>query len=287
MQEPALYFYFFIRNYSIDFTWFSFECTNVGRRKKSYQIRQRIYWASGIAAFLFVAYLFFLWARISEKKEPFLTYEDFGIPVPTSYRIHGIDVSRYQKQIAWKAVEEMEAGPFKIGFAIIKATEGADLKDPYFDRNWENARKAGVVRGAYHFFNPQKKIEPQIRNFRHAVKLESGDLPPVLDVEKTGGLKEDMFRRQVKMMLLALEAAYGVKPIIYTYVSFYERYLGNDFDEYPLWVAHYEQPGKPRIGREWTFWQHHDGGKVDGILSRVDFNVFNGDSLQFRQLLIP
>lgn len=281
------YIFIFLQELKPSFCRIFVESTDVGRRRKSYKQRQRIYWASGIAAFVFVAYLAFLWTSTRSEKEPFVEYNGFGIPLPAEFSIHGIDVSRYQKRISWSAVKQMEVGPYKIGFAIIKATEGADLKDPLFERNWKNARKAGVVRGAYHFFNPKKKIEPQVRNLMRTVKLQSGDLPPVLDVEKTGGLKEAIFRRQVKSMLLAMEAAYGVKPIIYTYVSFYERYLGGDFDDYPLWVAHYEQPEKPRIDREWTFWQHHDGGKVNGILAPVDFNVFNGDSLQFYQLLIP
>jgi lysozyme len=52
-------------------------------------------------------------------------------------------------------------------------------------------------------------------------------------------------------------------------------------------VAHYLQPHQPRIKRQWTFWQHSEKGRVNGIISRVDFNVFNGDSTEFRLLLVP
>ena len=84
-----------------------------------------------------------------------------------------------------------------------------------------------------------------------------------------------------------MEYNYHVKPIIYTYLDFYERYLKGYFDNYPLWVAHYLQPHKPRIKRDWAFWQHSESGRVNGILSKVDFNVFNGDSTEFRALLVP
>jgi lysozyme len=83
-----------------------------------------------------------------------------------------------------------------------------------------------------------------------------------------------------------VENHYKVKPIIYTNVDFYNRNIGSEFDDYPLWVAHYYQPDEPRIKRGWVFWQHSDEGRVNGILSKVDFNVFNGDSVEFRNLLV-
>ncbi|MDP9230229.1 MAG: glycoside hydrolase family 25 protein, partial [Bacteroidota bacterium] len=79
---------------------------------------------------------------------------------------------------------------------------------------------------------------------------------------------------------------YGVRPIIYTNIEFYKQKLGSDFDSYPLWIAHYFQNYQPRIKREWLFWQHNEAGRVNGILSKVDFNVFNGDSADFKKLLI-
>jgi lysozyme len=83
-----------------------------------------------------------------------------------------------------------------------------------------------------------------------------------------------------------VENYYGVKPIIYTNVAFYSRNLGKEFNQYPLWAAHYLQYDTPRIDRSWDFWQHSEEGRVNGILSKVDFNVFNGDSIQFQNLLI-
>jgi len=61
----------------------------------------------------------------------------------------------------------------------------------------------------------------------------------------------------------------------------------NQFFLYPLWVAHYNAPDKPRIGRDWTFWQHSEAGHINGITSLVDCDVFNGDSTNFKKLLLP
>ena len=83
-----------------------------------------------------------------------------------------------------------------------------------------------------------------------------------------------------------IEKQFKVKPIIYTNVDFYDTFLAGKFDDYPLWIAHYLVQDKPRIRRHWTFWQHNERGHVNGIDTGVDFNVFNGDSTDFRKLLI-
>ncbi len=216
-----------------------------------------------------------------------MRYHEFGISIPANYEIHGIDVSRYQEAVSWKLVKEMRVRDVQLGFVFIKATEGTNLTDPLFKRNWKKAKEAGMVRGAYHFFNPKKDGKTQAAQFLKSVKLESGDLPPVLDIEKGWNLPKAKIQQEVKLWLDAVEAQTGVKPILYTYVTFYEKYLKGAFDEYPLWIAHYYQPHSPRIKRSWQFWQHSEEGRVNGIRSKVDFNVFNGDSSDFKALLVP
>lgn len=240
---------------------------------------------SVITAACFIFYLGYLWWQ--SKQMAFVRYPEFGIPIPVEYEIHGIDVSKYQQNISWEAVSQMQVNDIRLGFAFIKATEGNGNVDYYFRRNWEKSKQAGMIRGAYHFFIATKDGKTQARNFINHVSLESGDLPPVLDVEQTFGASPAAARKEIKAWLDAAEQYYSVRPIIYTYVDFYEKYLKGYFDEYPLWVAHYLQPHQPRVSRDWTFWQHSEQGHVNGILSRVDFNVFNGDSLSFRALLVP
>ena len=86
------------------------------------------------------------------NKPKFVRYPAFGIDIPVNYEIHGIDVSRYQYNIDWKAVEAMQDQEVKIGFAFIKATEGVSLKDKKFRKNWEECKNVDIKRGAYHFF---------------------------------------------------------------------------------------------------------------------------------------
>ena len=215
-----------------------------------------------------------------------LRYTAFGIDMPANYSIHGIDVSSYQETIDWASVKEMEINKIKIGFAFIKATEGLNDADKLFKRNWQATKKDSITRGAYLFFLATKSGDKQARNFIKQVQLSKGDFPPVLDVEELYNVNPSIMRTRVKECLKTLEATYKVKPIIYSYANFYENYLGKEFDNYPLWIAHYFEKEKPRTSREWTFWQHSDKGRVNGIAGDVDFNVFKGDSLDFKNLLI-
>lgn len=219
-------------------------------------------------------------------KPSFVHYPAFGLDLPVGYSIHGIDVSRYQKTISWADVKRMKIEDIKIDFVFIKATEGLGRVDMQFRKNWRNAQKEGIRRGAYHFFIASKSGKAQAENFLETVRLQKGDLPPVLDVENSFGVSKQDIQQRVADWLEMAEKKYKVRPIIYTNVDFYNIYLAGRFDAYPLWVAHYLVQNKPRIERNWIFWQHNERGHVDGIETFVDFNVFNGDSTAFQQLLL-
>ena len=255
------------------------------RRKKKNNNKLLIIVASIVAALSLYIYFAYRHKQI-EVTARFALYPDFAIELPLGYKIHGIDVSSYQGNIYWPAVAAMHDQDVNIRFAFIKATEGLNNVDKQFNHNWQNAKAANIIRGAYHFFLATKSGRLQAQNFIKAVDLETGDLPPVLDIEELYGVRADSMRNRVKLWLQLVEQAYHVKPIIYTNVSFYKNFLGNDFDSYPLWVAHYFVQQNPGIKNGWFFWQHNAAGKVNGIKTRVDFNVFSGDTTTFQNLLI-
>ena len=225
---------------------------------------------------------------IDWRADPYYrTYTSYNIKIPKKYNIHGIDVSYYQGKIDWKKVREMKEDDVKITFAIIKASEGVMSVDPYFQRNWREAAKAGIVCGAYHFFRPQKSGEWQARFFLQTVKFETGDLPPVVDIEQLNGVDPEQMRKELKAFIRIVEKRTHVKPIIYSGLTFYKDYLRGYFDAYPLWIAHYHQPKlNLDASTKWYFWQHSDRAKITGINHVVDFNAFKGDSTSFSQLLI-
>ncbi len=253
-------------------------------RKTKKTIRRIAFTVITIALVTVAAWMIWQWTRY--RKAKFTRYPEFGIAIPGNYSIHGIDVSKYQSVVAWEEVKAMKVKEIQLGFAFIKATEGIANTDPNFKRNWKKAKDNAIIRGAYHFFIGSKDGRMQAENFIDKVELEPGDMPPVLDVEQLNGNSAIEFRKEIREWLDIVENHYGVKPIIYTNVDFYKRNLGPEFDGYPLWVAHYYQLEQPRINRSWSFWQHSDEGRVNGIVYKVDFNVFNGDSLEFKELLL-
>jgi lysozyme len=249
------------------------------KKKKGFQSRLLL-----AALLVGIMLIVSIWIYFSHFKAP--VYEAFGIAIPGRYDLHGIDVSRYQERVDWDAVSSMRSQGIRISFAFIKATEGKNRVDGYFSRNWRLAGQAGLKIGAYHFFLPDRSAGAQARHFIKTVPLKQGHLPPVLDVEEHMGERKENIRAAVSEWLTLVEKHYGVKPIIYTNIHFYKKYLGSEFDHYPLWVAHYLQPSRPRISRSWQFWQHNESGRVNGISSKVDFNVFSGDSLELERMLM-
>ncbi|MBS1745675.1 MAG: glycoside hydrolase family 25 protein [Bacteroidetes bacterium] len=235
-----------------------------------------------LATFIWIAY------RANQKKTAahFALYPGYGIELPLGYSIHGIDVSSYQGKIYWPAIANMQDRNVRISFVFIKATEGLRQVDRQYQRNWQQSKQAQITRGAYHYFIATKSGSLQAQNFLKTVQLQPGDLPPVLDVEELYGVRPDSMRSRVAAWLTAVEQVYQVKPIIYTSAKFYKDYLGRQFDKYPLWVAHYFVKEKPAVDDGWYFWQHNAAGKINGILTKVDFNVFSGNSTQFSKLLI-
>lgn len=222
----------------------------------------------------------------NDSETTFTRYPAFGIEIPTDYRIHGIDVSRYQRRINWTMVKQMRVDSIRIGFCFMKATEGIGMVDEQYRRNWKKSKEVNMVRGAYHYFIPYKSGKAQAENFIETVDLEPGDLPPVLDLETLSGSNVKEMQQNAKEWLTTIEDYYKVKPIIYTGVDFYKRNLNGAFDSYPLWAAHYQHHRQPDIIRNWTLWQHNESGHVNGIEGTVDFNAFNGDSASFRLLLV-
>ncbi len=245
----------------------------------------------GRSIFYFIVFLVLLavganYIRDRFFRPSFVHYSAFGIDIPTNYKIHGIDVSHHQNDIDWTLVKQMKVKNIAIGFAFIKATEGISVNDDMFKENMEAAKDAGIARGAYHFFIASRSGKLQAANFIDAVTLKPGDLPPVLDVEQVNGASVLDLQERVADFLNAVEKKYKVKPIIYSNADFYKTFLAGRFDDYPLWVAHYLVKDKPRINRNWIFWQHSESAHVTGVRTNVDFNVFNGDSADFKKLLI-
>ena len=206
---------------------------------------------------------------------------------PEGYEIHGIDISHYQGDIDWDDLSNAMIEGCPLRFVMIKSTEGSTRLDSKFKENFRQAREYGYIRGAYHFWSNKSSARDQAYHFLNKVRLEDGDLPPVLDVEhKPKDRSVEDFQRDVLTWLHIVEDKYHVKPIIYTYYKFKDKYLSAPvFNDYPYWIAHY-YVDKVEYKGPWKFWQHTDAGKLPGIKGYVDFNIYNGSFYDMKKLTI-
>ena len=223
--------------------------------------------------------------------------------VYTARRIYGIDISRYQHErgrrrfgIDWSRLRITDLGPtarrhargktdYPVSFVFIKASQGTTIRNRYYAADAASARRRGIAVGAYHFFSTRPG-RAQADFFLKTAAPRRGDLPPVLDVELTrrqiaamGGEKA-MFREMLAWMQ-RVEARVGTRPILYVSQQFVNTYMPDAPEalrRYDVWIARY---GEYRPYVRLLFWQLTAAGRVAGIRTEVDINVFNGSKKQF------
>ena len=205
---------------------------------------------------------------------------------PYSHQVHGVDVSRWQGDVNWPVARQSG-----VAFAFIKATEGGDVADPMFLKNWINTARAGVARGAYHYYYFCRSAEEQARWFIANVPRDPNALPPVLDLEWTHTSKTCPWRpdgghiqSEAKKYLDILERHYGQRPVIYTTVDFYRETGIGSLKNTEFWLRSVAgHPVEVYPGAEWTFWQYTGTGQVPGIDGPVDLNVYRGSTSSWKR----
>lgn len=197
----------------------------------------------------------------------------------------GFDVSQFQGKINWNEVDSLEH-KFPLQYVFIRATAGNNKKDIRFDENWAAAKNHHFIRGAYHYYRPNENSLEQAANFIRSVRLQKGDLPPVLDVEKFPKNQSiDSLKLGLQRWLKKVDEHYKVRPIIYTSEKYYNDFLKEDFSEYTFWVANYNFFVE-NIKNDWLFWQFTEKAKLNGIEERVDVNIYNGTPKMLQYLTI-
>jgi lysozyme len=207
-----------------------------------------------------------------------------GCPLGGRSTTAGVDVSYYQGDIAWPRV--YRAG---VRFAFIRAYDGIDVFDSKFLANWSGARDAKVLRGAYQFFRPELSAADQADLMIKLLRTHGmGELPPVLDVETTGGLSLDAVAHQARLWVERVRSELKVEPIVYTNYGMWRWRGAAELGSQPLWLAHYtaQCPSVPSPWRRWAFWQYTDAGRVPGITGPVDLDVFDGTLAELRKRFV-
>lgn len=202
-----------------------------------------------------------------------------GVTVCPGATVEGVDVSYWQGAIDFGAVAQSGRK-----FAIIRVADGYFV-DPRFGEYWQNAKAAGLLTGAYHFFRPTKDAGAQADLFlQHLPKLGQGDLPAVLDVEVTDGASAWTIANGIDTWVTKVSNATGKKPLVYTSPGFWSSAYNQAgaSQKADLWTAHWFV-NCPSVASSWgdfRFWQYSDNGSVPGISGGVDLDRFNGTLAQ-------
>lgn len=194
---------------------------------------------------------------------------------PGPETVPGVDVSYYQGAVDWPVVAASG-----IRFAIARISDGTDHPDGRFAANWVAMQGAGLVRGAYQYFEPSEDPLLQAELVVEQVgRLGLGDLPVALDVEVSGGAPHAVIVSRIASWMDRVAEGTGKAPLVYTAKYFWDGQIGSiAFADRPLWVAQYgtECPDLAAPWNEWVFWQYSGQGSVAGIRTPVDLDRFNG-----------
>lgn len=180
-----------------------------------------------------------------------------------------------------------------VKFVWFKATQGETYQDPAFNSSWQEAKSTnGLIRGAYHFYDPRIDGIVQAKNLlSRGINFASpGCLPPCVDVEDlvvfdASGEIDDAgtaaankwVANNYQLAVQRLNDFLGyVKEqterdcIIYTYNNYPKEYFhGTKFPNNPMWLSSLQDscPVRYDTGELPVFWQNSygwEGTDMDG-----------------------
>lgn len=196
----------------------------------------------------------------------------------------GIDVSRHNGVIDWKAVRRYNK---HIKYVYVKATEGTGHTDRRYIENAREAHRNGFKVGIYHYFTSRSSAHEQFDWFRSQANLTYQDLAPIVDVEDFKGWQSKQQLQDSLMMFTRLvKKHYNKLPIIYTHQNFYNTYLSPRFNRHYLFIAAYRRTAPVINGAKYDLWQFTDAGRVKGIKGSVDLSRMS-DAMSLKKLLLP
>jgi lysozyme len=204
----------------------------------------------------------------------------FVYPNKNIYSVNGLDISHHQGKINWANVDT------KYQFIFVKATEGDDFLDECFYENANSIKNIKRILGAYHFFHFDYGGLEQANNYINVVG-NIIDLPPVIDFEFTGNpnkFDKQKVYNELKVCINTLEEYYGHKVILYVTKDTYIHFIENNFEN-PIWYRSIIFPLNNKI-KNVLFWQYHNSAIIEGINTKVDLDVFKGDIIELKELMM-
>lgn len=180
--------------------------------------------------------------------------------------VRGIDISTWQHPggapIDFEKV--VEAG---YTFVIIKATQGTGYLNPWLDRDYDDAFAAGLLIGAYHYFEAADPIDAQAKNFVGSLIGKHLDMGTWLDFEPSV-ITPYVTAGWVKEFEVACQDG---RPGCGLYCSFstWQELQSANISPPRLWVADYSSTGGPAG----TFMAQTGTEDVPGVPAPVDVDL--------------
>lgn len=208
----------------------------------------------------------------------FISYS--GDPAYTA--VAGIDVSQFQGSIDWDAVRADG-----VRFVILRlgyrgwGSAGTIKTDDSFRDNYYGAKAAGLRVGAY-FYSQAMNDAEAVYEAEYALNELNGlelDLPVFFDWENTGnegarteGATAETVNSCSYAFCKRIEEA-GRKAGVYFYQDLaYNMYNLSMLKEFCIW--HSEPGSNPKLCYAVDIWQYSYSGRIGGINSDVDMNLW-------------
>ncbi len=200
----------------------------------------------------------------------------YAITPISNPKYNGIDVSDWQGYIDYSQVKQSG-----IEIVYIKASQGNNIKDPYFEINYENAKRNGLKVGFYHFLTATntEEAENEARFFASVISGKNPDCKLVMDYEVFGGVSVEETNQIAEVFLESVKRLTNKEVIIYSDLSNsinrFSRSLANNYE---LWLAYYGNYNElNNVETSWNNWigvQFTDRGRIPGISGSVDRDVY-------------
>jgi GH25 family lysozyme M1 (1,4-beta-N-acetylmuramidase) len=187
--------------------------------------------------------------------------------------VKGIDVSHHQGNVDFAKVKASG-----IGFIMLRAGYGWEnpsvQTDRMFYRNYQNAQKAGLPCGAYHYSYAKNAAQARLEAdfFLKIIRGCRLEYPVAFDLEDPS--QANLSRETLTDIVIAfcdkVEKA-GYYVCLYTNPDWMKNRLDmRRLKRFDLWLANYgDRPGCEGIG----MWQCSSCGRVNGICGNVDLDV--------------
>lgn len=200
----------------------------------------------------------------------------YALTPSSEEQYQGIDVSDWQGYIDYSRVKSSG-----IEIVYIKSSQGSNIKDPYFDINYENAKANGLRVGFYHFLTATNatEAEQQARFFASVISGKTPDCKLAMDYEVFGGVSVGEINNIAQIFLESVKRLTNKEVIIYSDLSNSREVFSRELAQnYPLWIAYYGDYNQLRnIETNWETWQgvqYTDRGRVAGISGNVDRDIY-------------